>query len=174
MLRPRRIKPKTANAREPRVILVFGPPCVGCTTVIECLRTASEIATVVLPYEEVEALDEKVRRAKSNGAQVIFVDVDGGAFDVEDVQLINDARLVHTGSGAIVRLWTFADDLLERANAATKYAGYLDQAEIKEWQRNVERIEERIRVLSMPYFMVANFDLEAAVKGLALRAGMRK
>lgn len=164
--RRQKAKLKTAGAGK-RVMVVFGPPACGVSTVIDTLKAASETAIAIVPYvgptsvlQAEEALEH---------AEVVFLDVDGGLFGPKDVQTIVDHRLVFTGSGAMVRMYAPDETILSRAE---KRPGYASVDDLREWNLTIPPVEEKIRQHILSYFMVPNIDLEEAVKQLALRAGV--
>src|SRR5687768_4891898 len=101
----RKTEPKTAG-KGPRVIVVFGPPSSGVSTMVQVLSRASEAPTSVVPYlgrQSLRAVEEALQTS-----EVVFLDVDGGLFTPTDVQAIVDAGLLYNQHGAIVRI--YADD----------------------------------------------------------------
>jgi hypothetical protein len=164
--RQRRPKPKTAGAGK-RVIVVFGPPSSGVSTLVDCLSQASETQTAVVPYLGPSSISH-AEEALQN-AEVVLLDVDGGVFGPEDVQELVDNRLIYTGSGAVVRVYAPDEDILARA---AKRPGYTSEMDLRAWDQAVGPVEERIRAHTLNYFMVPNIDLVEATKQLALRSGI--
>lgn len=165
MAKPKMKKVGTGN----RVIVVFGPPSSGVSTVVNALSNASETSNIVVPYYGPRSLPD-VHGALSQ-AEVVFVDVDGGVFDEEDVQGLNDARAVHTGSGGLVRLYASDADCMARSEDRPDY---INPGDLRAWSRRMPTVEERIRTHNLNYFMIPNQDLEEAVKTLALRANISR
>lgn len=159
------------GARGGRVLLVFGPPACGTSTALSALNDASETQTMVLPFEDPTSI-AAAEEAKSNGV-VVFLDVDGGTLSADDIQELNDARLITRGDGGVVRLWADDFNCMERAKADGR-PDYVTRESLRAWSQNVLEIEERLRGLSVPYFMVDANSLEDAVRALALRAGIRR
>ena len=160
---------KTAGLGK-RVVVVFGPPASGVSTLVECLASASETPNTVIPYIGRDSL----RQAEEalNHVEVVFLDVDGGIFGVDDVQALVDSGLLYTGGGALVRI--YADDENINARAKGKEEGYVSFGDLRQWSHDLGPVEERIRTHSLNYFMIPNFELEEAVKLLALRSGLSR
>lgn len=159
---------KTAGTGK-RVIVVFGPPSVGTSTVLNCLQGASETSIIVVPYVGPDSILQA--EEAQNHAEVVFLDVDGGVFTPDDVQRVVDNRVVYDGSGAIIHLNAPPEVILERAG---ERPGYISEEDLREWTRAVPTLEERIRQHTLNYFMIPNIDLEEAVQQVALRSGISR
>lgn len=167
----RRPKPAYKTAGEGRrVVVVFGPPSSGVSTLVECLSSASESSCAVVPYLGRPSLPAILHAHGKH--EVVFVDVDGGVFSVNDVQSFVDHGLVHAEKGAIIRI--YVDDATINERAKDKEEGFVSVGELRVWSDELLPLEERIRTHSLNYFMIPNYDLEEAVKTLALRAGLTK
>lgn len=166
----RRKKPvlKTAGAGR-RVIAVFGPPSSGVSTVLDVLSKSSHTPNIVVPYLG----KDSIRQAEEalEHVEVVFLDVDGGAISADDVQEINDNRLVYTTSGAMIRMYAPDEVVLERA---AKRPGYISSEDLQRWAISLDPVEAKIRQHILSYFMVPNIELEEAVKQVALRAGIKE
>ena len=157
-------KLKTAGAGK-RVIVCFGPPSSGVSTIVDCLKKSSELSIEVVPYLGEDSI--KTAEEALNHSEIVFLDVDGGVFGPEDVQRIVDNRLVYTGSGAFVRFYTPDEDILHRtADVSPK--------DLTDWAMSIPEVEARIRTHNVNYFMLSNFDLVEAVKQLALRSNVSR
>ena len=166
--RRRKVKLKTAGSGK-RAIVVFGPPAVGISTVLSCLKEASETPMEIVPYLGSDSIAQA--EEAMHHAEIVLLDVDGGVFNENDVQDVVDNRLVFANSGAVVRMYAPDEVILERASSRPDY---VTSEDLKTWSRQVTNTEDRIRQHTLNYFMIPNLDLEEAVKQLALRAGIKK
>lgn len=156
---------KTAGSGK-RVIVVFGPPGSGVSTVVDCLSRATLTPNKVVPYYGAESISSAEEALKH--AELVFLDVDGGVFNAQDVQEIVDNRLVYTGSGAMVRLYAPEELILERA----REPNYIALEDLQRWAFTLDPVEAKIRQHILNYFMVPNVELLESVKQLALRSGL--
>lgn len=156
----------------PRVIVVFGPPASGVSTVIESLIRSSLSSVRSVPYLGANSISQIEDAAGT--AEVVFVDVDGGLFNEDDIQALVDAGLIHAGSGALVRVYAEPEDCVARGESRSE-AGwpYVSAPDVEAWNNDVVKTEARIRQHDIPYFMIPNHDLLEAVKTLALRSGLK-
>lgn len=162
--------PKFKTAGEGfRTIVVFGPPASGVSTVLSCLSQATRTPSVVLPYHGTSSIPDVNRYARQ--AEVVFLDVDGGLFGADDIQALVDARVIHAGNGAVVRLVANDEDVLKRADDRPNY---VNGADLISWRQDVLDVEDRINTHSLKYFMIGNHDLESAVAQLAMRCGLSR
>jgi hypothetical protein len=147
---PRGRRGEVAEAFEPgRVFALFGAQGVGVSTLARTLHEESETPTGLVTVGE--DLEPDVTAARKGGAEIIFVD---GIRDAEDVQTLYDLRLVAPGwGGGLIRV---------DRNAIVD----------REWPARLLVIEERIRALSMSYFVVHNDDAERAAIDIACRVGL--
>jgi len=170
--RPKKVGP-AANAPSKdagQVVIVFGPPGVGTSTVVDCLAHATSRPNIIVPYCDSWSREALVRVVDNNPNLTVFADVDGGLIAPEDVQGFVDDGLLHLGSGLLVRLYSPNEDILERAR---ERVGYIDEMDLKEWNENIRHVEDVIRLHTLQYYMVPNIDLVEAVKQVALRAGIQ-
>lgn len=166
----RKKKPVLKTAGQgPRVVAVFGPPASGVTTLLEVLKEASEVPIAIVPYVGPNSLRQAEEALQTN--EVVFLDVDGGAFFASDVQGLVDSGLVHGGSGAVVRIAASDDDCLARA---AERPDYVTLPDLVQWAASLEPLEEAIRIHTLKYFMVPNDDLFEGAKALALRVGLAR
>ena len=159
-----------------RVVAVFGPPGVGTSTVIRCLAEASTLNTTVV-HPDFGDLDEQVRRA-GTGLDAVFVDgfpslgltPDDQPNGPAAIQYLFDRRLIFPGSGAVIRV-ACDPELTIRLGRATHEG-------TRAWYRQLPALEERIRLLSLPYFVIHNepgeSGLAQAVGDLARRASISR
>lgn len=178
-------QPRTAAPQDPRgrvaqtagrTIAVFGAPGSGVSTILRCLRDASNARLAVLA-PGYEPLDEMVRIASQNdGAEAVFLDgfptvgrrPDNSPFGAESAQFLYDRRLVYTGMGAIVRV-DVDPDLLVAHGRATRGG-------VEAYLAGLPELDRRAQMLGLPYFVIHNEPgaqgLENAVATLAMRAGV--
>lgn len=160
---------KTAGTGK-RVVVVFGPPSVGASTVIDTLCKASETSTTIVPYCGRESILEA--QEILDYVEVVFLDVDGGIFEADDVQRIVDNRLVYNSSpGAIIQVQAPDEVILERARDRP---GYINEETLRDWRRGLSQLEARIRQHTLTYFMIPNIGLAEAVEQLALRSNISR
>lgn len=171
-LRMKRVEPKTAAEVEGRVIIVFGPPCSGVTTIIDTLIDSSKMKCnsyrtkgLIYHFAEVDVL-----RSDFNA---LFVDFDGGLIEPIDIQSAVDYGALAKGFGAVVRVDVSIQECLQRARTDCR-DDYINEDDLKEWRRSVGAIERKIRQHNLDYFMIPNHDLSEAVRLLALRSGITK
>jgi hypothetical protein len=144
--------------------------------VIQCLADACETRTAIV-QPDFGDLEEQIRTA-AQGVELVFVDgypqgvIDeqGRPFGPDCVQYLYDRRLVFPGSGGIVRVMGDPEFGLIRRRASR---GGIDR-----WFDVLPHIEERIRLLNMPYFVIHNepgeHGLVQAVGDLARRASINE
>lgn len=154
----------------PRAVVVFGPPGVGTSTVLEVLSEASETPNCVVPYtgtESIPLIEEALETC-----EVVFVDVEGGFFGASDLQALVDAGILAAGGiGCIARLYAADDVILER-NAHRP--DYVTRDDLRDWSLEAAKLDEPARKHTISYVMLSNFDLEEAARVLALRANMTR
>jgi hypothetical protein len=156
------VQSKVAASPTPgRVIAVFGPPGAGTSTIIQCLADVSELRTAVL-RPDFGTLSDQIDDIRRTAAAAIFID--GFPNSAEGVQYLHDNRFVCAGEGAIVRVQVDPELVVQRKSASLEG--------ITAWNNKLAEIEDRIRVLNMPYFMIHNDDLEQAVIDLTRRANV--
>ena len=156
-----------------RVIVVFGPPSSGVSTMVSCLSAASETSTLVVPYLGRQSLPQ-IGEAL-NHAEVVLVDVDGGVLGAQDIQGLVDDGFLTAGSGAVIRIYVDDQNINARARQNPENGeGHISFGDLRQWAQDLLDVEDRIQAHSLRYFMVPNFDLEDGVKNLALRAGITK
>lgn len=100
--------------------------------------------------------------------EIVFLDVDGGIFNPEDVQDLVDSNL--TGLH-MVRVHSDEEEILDRCRDRPDYITHED---ITQWHKDILATEDLIRLHTLPYFMVENSDLATGVKFLALRSGISR
>ncbi len=162
------------EAERGRLVCVFGPPGAGCSTLIDVLARACETRTAILRPESGD-LEEQVRAIR---ADVVFLDgypychrdEKGIINGPEAVQYLYDRRLIFPGFGGLVRV--AADPELSVRQGRATAGG------IHAWFGALPAVEERVRLLNMPYFVVHNEPgpegLETAVGELARRASIQR
>ena len=151
---------------DPRVIVVFGSPLSGVTEALQVLHEVSRVDTDLVCGEDWLDVAEKSR---DSGRAVTLVDA---SVCSADAQSAYDRRLVYPGSGALIRLWSSAEEALRRARE--KGRSDVTRDTLDQWGKNILDLEERIHKLSLPYFMVPNEygRLANTVAELAHRAGI--
>lgn len=166
---PRRRRHKMRSAATGRrVILLFGPPGSGVSTVLDAFSASTETPNEVVPYVERSSIREV--EAAMERSELVLLDVPGGLFGVQDVQDLVDNRIVYQGSGAIIRLYAPNESIVERA--AKERPDYVSIDDLISWLGELSPIESRIREHNIDYFMVPNVDLVEAVTQLAKRASV--
>ena len=151
-------------------MVVFGPPGVGTSTVLQVLSEASETPNCIVPYigpDSIPLIEEALQNV-----EVVLVDVEGGFFSPDDLQALVDAGILAAGGiGCIARLYTADDVILER-NAHRP--DYVTREDLREWSLEAVKLDEPARLHTISYVMVSNFDLEEAARVLALRANLTR
>lgn len=162
-------KPKRISSANDvnRVVVVFGLPLSGTTSSIKCLMEASETPTaLVLGLDEAE-----IRQHLRDGIKVVFVD----DFEptVENVQELNDTRLVSPAGGVLVRMWSSDEDILARAEVLGRDDVTPDY--LAELRHDLLPVEDRIRELSQNFYTIPNgLNFAETVANLARRSGLLK
>lgn len=164
--RPKRAKFKTAQQGK-RVVVCFGPPGSGVSTVLDCLSRASQTSNQVVPYLGRQSL-RQVEEALQH-VDVVFLDVDGGLLGPSDIQDLVDGGLISHTSGAVIRLYCPDEDIIHRTQDRP---GYVSVEDLQLWAQDIGPLEELVRLHSLPYFNVPNFDLIESVKQIAMRSGV--
>lgn len=164
---------QTASKLPPRVVVVYGPPSVGTSTILACLKEASETPLVVVPYAAGEVFENTVERLLTQ-VDVVFLDVEGGAFETADLQHIHDLRWVIPGHGALIRIWDYPENIIAKAEGHPAYKGSITLDELKEWDKDQLAVETLARALATPLFIIPLIDTEDGIKMVALRAGIKK
>lgn len=164
----KRPKIKTAGTGK-RVILVYGPPSSGVSTMLEVLKSASETPMVVVPFMGSYCYPHIEEALLHN--DIVFLDVEGGMIDGEDIQELVDSGFMSAANGAVIRVDASPEDCLERGK---EREGYVNADDLREWNDSIAPIEEAVHRHSIPYFMLANDELEESVGVLALRANIQK
>ena len=110
--------------------------------------------------------DDWFGTAEKHAAQGAVVLVDA-PMTAEVVQGIPDAGLVQPATGALVRFWITNNEALRRAKELARTD--IDHAHLERWRGRIPQIDERARILSLPYYMIPNerSGLDAAVAELA-------
>lgn len=188
--RPRHRRPPTVSAHPPqrsrpepagrsiiagehgRVVAVFGPPGVGVSTILRCLGEAAGVRVLQPDY------DDLADQAKAQeGAEVLLIDgyPHAGLNEHDEpagpraIQYLYDRRLVTAGSGAIVRVMSDPEVLIQKGR--TTLEGY------RAWVRGLPPLEARMRLLDMPHFAIHNEEGEEgllkAVEDLAARLQLK-
>jgi len=163
-----KIRAKIANPGK-RVIVVFGPPASGVSTMLDVLKESSESSIAIVPYHDTSSM--QMVEAALNIADIVMVDVDGGMLGERDVQEFVDNGYISAAHGAVIRIYTDYDNCLTRAD---KRPGYITKKDLELWDKEVLPIEAKIRFHNLPYFMLPNHDLEEGVRLLALRSNIMK
>lgn len=168
-----KVKASRLSPLEARVAVCYGPPGIGTSTILACLQAASQTPIRVVSFQGIEDLEEVVTEATQKGIKVILVDVEGGALEAEDVQALNDSRLICTGTGALIRFWAFPEDIIRRAKSHPVYQGNITEQELKDWVEDMVPLDLLVRTLTLTTYTIPAFDLEECVKTLALRLGIK-
>ena len=115
--------------------------------------------------------DDWFDTAEKHAAQGAVVLVDA-PMTAEVDQGIHDAGLVQPATGALVRFWVTDTEALHRAQELGRTN--VDRMLLDRWRTRIPRIDERARILSLPYYMIPNerSGLDAAVAELARKAGV--
>lgn len=150
---------------QPRVVVVWGPPCVGVSTVCATLKAATLTPCAIVEFPCSLATVQTALR----GTELVLVDVDGGCLGPTEVQAFVDAGLLSKASGGLVRIYADTPTCLTRAEPDR-----LTHGDLTSWNLDVSEVEARIRLHSLNYFMIPNVDLEESVRCLATRCGLRK
>lgn len=154
----------------PRAMIVFGPPGVGTSTVLEVLSEASETPNCIVPYvgpQSIPLIEEALQTF-----DVVFVDVEGGFFAPSDLQALVDAGVIAAGGiGCLARLYAADDVVLERNEHRPDY---VTREDLREWSLEASKLDEPARLHTISYVMIPNFDLEEAARVLALRANVTR
>lgn len=146
-----RVSREVAESFEPgRAFAIFGPRGAGISTLLRVLHEESETPTALLTLSP--QLEDEVEAERARGAEVLLID--GAPTSAEDVQRIYDARIIAPGwGGGVIRV---------DRNAVVD----------RDFPARLLPIEQRIRDLSLSYFLVHNDDIEQAAINLASRIGL--
>lgn len=166
-------KALTLDRKELRVAVCYGPPAVGTSTILSCLKASSNTPMRVVRYFDATTLEQDMRDAEAHGEKVVLADVEGGVFEPADVRALNDARVVYADVGALIRFWAFPADIMARAGKHQTYAGSVTEEELAQWAEDMSAVDAEARLFAVRQFTIPAFDLEEAVKTLALRLGVR-
>lgn len=147
------------------LVLCVGPPKGGTSTILECLKAASETDMMVLPYSGQDSI-ALIERSLDQ-VPLVLADVQQGQIAPEDIQALVNAGLLWRNHGAVIRVSVPAETVLKRSSATN----FQEQVS---WRQKMLDVEDKIRVHSLAYFMISNYNLADAVKELALRCHLRK
>lgn len=152
----------------PQIIVCFGPPACGVTTVLEVLTGASETPMTKIDYDGEYTIDLLTELLYDSGLKFILVDVEGGLLSKDDVVKLSDIGLLVPKHGAVVRFYADVEECLARAPE-----DYIDAEGLEAWDLSILDVEETIRERGLSYFMIPNHDLEEAVTSLAIRLALK-
>ena len=160
---------KTAGSG-PRLVVVFGPPGCGVSTILRVLSSASETPNAIVDYHgpaSIPMLEEAMSHC-----DVVFADVDGGIFGPSDVQALVDSGLLAGGMpGCLVRVYADDEDVMQRC---ADRPDYVTHDELREWSRSASALDDATRIHSLTYVMIPNSSIEEAARLLALRANLTR
>jgi len=108
--------------------------------------------------------EDEILAAFSAGHEVVFVEP--WEPSVEAVQWFYDNKQ----EGGVIQIWAPDDALLKRAEEVNRT---LNQEALRVWRLELAPMEERIRLLSVPYFVIpTDTEMDRAVANLARRTGI--
>lgn len=168
--RKRRVEAQALEQDTPGCVLVFGSPYSGVSTLCRTLQAASMDEIQVLEWRRSTKLLSEIESLSQD--HLVLLDVDGGLLDETDIQILVDAAVINTTTGAVIRVHSPAENILSRLTK-DECQDYLSAEDLVVWERGLSPIEARIRSHSLQYYMISNHDLENAVQQLALRCGVR-
>lgn len=161
------------KTERPQCVIIFGAPLSGTSSAIKCLHDASTTPTVIwhgTDCEDDPSDFDVIRNHIANGLTVFVDDFDP---TTENVQKLHDSRIAAPGYGTLVRMWSDDDKILARALVSGRED--VDAEYLREFRENLLLVEDRIRVLAMPYRTIPNgMMFEMTVKHLAEIAGITR
>lgn len=158
----------------PKVVLCFGPPYAGTTSVLCVLQASSEkqivIVDVPVTSDNFQSWLEKAVDT-NRGAEWLLVDFPQGLIGPADIEAAFNAGAIDRVTGVAVRVEASTEACHERARAVNDS---ISDQELLDWRRDTVQVEERIRFYQVRYVMINNDSLEHAVTRLANALGIRE
>lgn len=155
---------KAHSRKLPELVIVFGPPSVGVTTLIEVLKESSTTRMMVIPFSSGDLV------ALPAGSSIMSIlDVEGGLLSPKDIQRLVDNGQLTAANGLLIRVHDLDKNILARA-ASRK--GYVEQEDLNSWNVSCRQIDDVARRHSIPVYYIPNSNLENAVRNVALRIGL--
>lgn len=155
-----------------RVVAVIGPPMVGTSLICRGLHEECETKTAILHGRPDPA---ELKQLRESGTEVVFLD--GFPTTPQELQWLNDERILSGAEGAVVRVQADRLGVLNRLQAREVITGEAVELFHEGWgafNAHLGALEERIRELSIPYFVIPNDELEVAFGELAKRSGITR